>query len=73
MPRGNTSADYPYAIKAVDLMKNFVFATINMDKELYVEQPGANGHRQRTLRTVDIDICANGEPKKMRIVGKILN
>jgi hypothetical protein len=26
LPRGNTNADYPYALKATDLMKDFVFA-----------------------------------------------
>ena len=72
LPKGKTNADYPYAIKAVDLMKNFVFATLNMDQELYVEQAGANGHLQRTLKTLDIDVCANGQPGKLRVVGEIV-
>ena len=34
---GQTNADYPYAIKATDLMKNFVFATLDIAEGLYEE------------------------------------
>lgn len=47
---GTTNADYPYSIKATDLMKNFVFATLDMDESLYTEQTGRGGHRQRRLK-----------------------
>lgn len=50
LPKGQTNADYPYAIKATDLMKDFVFATLDMDETLYSEQTGAGGHRQRRLK-----------------------
>lgn len=49
-PRGTTNADYPYALKAEDLMKNFVFATLDMDESLYEEGSGRNGHLQRRLK-----------------------
>lgn len=47
---GVSNKDYPYAIKATDLMKNFVFATLDMDRSLYDEQGGTGGHRQRRLK-----------------------
>lgn len=50
LPKGQTNADYPYALKATDLMKNFVFATLDMDESLYQEQSGTGGHRQRRLK-----------------------
>jgi hypothetical protein len=50
LPKGNTNADYPYALKATDLMKDFVFATLDMDESLYTEQTGMGGHRQRRLK-----------------------
>jgi hypothetical protein len=47
---GGTNADYPYAIKARDLMQNFVFATLSVDPDLIEEMTGANGHLQRRLK-----------------------
>jgi hypothetical protein len=47
---GQTNADYPYAIKATDLMKNFVFATLDIAEGLYEETSGSQGHRQRRLK-----------------------
>jgi hypothetical protein len=47
---GTTNADYPYAIKATDLMRNFVFATLDIEEGLYDETTGAQGHSQRRLR-----------------------
>ena len=47
---GQTNADYPYSIKATDLMKNFVFATLDIPEGLYEETSGSQGHRQRRLK-----------------------
>ena len=47
---GLTSKDYPYAIKATDLMKNFVFATLVVEEGVYEETSGLQGHRQRRLK-----------------------
>ena len=47
---GATNADYPYSIKATDLMKNFVFATLDMEDGIYEETTGMGGHRKRRLR-----------------------
>ena len=48
-PSGTTNQDYPYAIKATDLMKNFVFATLDIADGVYEETTGIQGHRQRRL------------------------
>jgi hypothetical protein len=47
---GTTNKDYPYAIKATDLMRNFVFATLDVADGLVEETTGAQGHRQRRLK-----------------------
>jgi hypothetical protein len=47
---GTTNRDYPYAIKATDLMRNFVFATLDVEDGLVEETTGAQGHRQRRLK-----------------------
>lgn len=47
---GATGRDYPYAIKAKDLMQNFVFATLDIEENLYLESTGVGGHRQRKLK-----------------------
>lgn len=49
-PRGTTGADYPYAIKASDLMKNFIFAALDLDDSLFDTTSGQNGHTQRRLK-----------------------
>jgi hypothetical protein len=49
-PTGTTNRDYPYAIKASDLMQNFVFATLDIAEGVYEETAGAGGHRQRRLK-----------------------
>jgi hypothetical protein len=49
-PTGQTNADYPYAIKATDLMKDFVFATLDIAEGVYEETTGMQGHRQRRLK-----------------------
>ena len=48
-PRGTSGNDYPYAIKAADLMQDFVFATLIVDEGVYKETTGTGGHRQRRL------------------------
>lgn len=50
LPKGVSNADYPYAIKAKDLMKNFVFATLDMDETLFENRTSKGGHRQRRLK-----------------------
>lgn len=47
---GTTNKDYPYAIKATDLMKDFVFATLDIEEGVYEETTGLQGHRQRRLK-----------------------
>ena len=47
---GTTNKDYPYAIKATDLMKDFVFATLDIAEGVYEEITGLQGHRQRKLK-----------------------
>jgi hypothetical protein len=46
---GSSSNEYPYSIKATDLMKNFVFATLEVDPSLVEVQTGLGGHAQRRL------------------------
>jgi hypothetical protein len=48
--RGQSGSDYPYAIKATDLMKNFVFATLFIEDGLTEQKAGMNGHVQRRLK-----------------------
>ena len=55
---GTTGKDYPYAIKASDLMQDFVFATLDIAEGVYEETTGAGGHRQRRLK-VDAGTEAN--------------
>lgn len=49
-PSGTTNADYPYSIKATDLMKDFVFATLDIAEGVYEDTTGLQGHRQRRLK-----------------------
>jgi len=49
-PPGVTNADYPYAIKARDLMENFVYAALDVDSTLIQESTGEGGHKQRRLK-----------------------
>ena len=55
---GKMGSDYPYAIKATDLMQNFVFATLDIAEGLYEETTGTGGHRQRRLK-IDAGTAAN--------------
>jgi hypothetical protein len=50
LPKGTTNADYPYAIKARDLMQNFVYAALDLDETLFEERVGQGGHKQRRLK-----------------------
>jgi hypothetical protein len=56
--RGQSGSDYPYAIKATDLMKDFVFATLDIAEGVYEETTGMQGHRQRRLN-IDAGTAAN--------------
>ena len=49
-PKGTTNADYPYAIKARDLMQDFVYAALDADETLIEETTGQGGHKQRRLK-----------------------
>jgi hypothetical protein len=44
------SGGYPYQLKASDLDKNFVFATLDVDDSLIESITGAGGHPQRRLK-----------------------
>lgn len=48
--KGSTSSDYPYAIKSTDLMRNFVYATVDIADGLFEEVTGIGGHTQRRLK-----------------------
>jgi len=50
LPKGQTASDYPYAIKATDLMQNFVFAALDAHESLIESFPGQGGHTQRRLK-----------------------
>ena len=41
---------YPYQIRASDLDKNFVFATMDVDSSLIETTTGAGGHQKRRLK-----------------------
>jgi hypothetical protein len=49
-PKSNNGGDYPYAIKARDLMKNFVFSALDADDTLVDTITGQGGHPQRKLK-----------------------
>jgi hypothetical protein len=49
-PPGATNADYPYAIKARDLMEDFVYAALDVDDSLVEQKTGQGGHKQRRLK-----------------------
>jgi hypothetical protein len=50
--QGGTPANggYPYQIRASDLDKNFVFATLDADPSLVETSTGQGGHPQRRLK-----------------------
>jgi hypothetical protein len=47
---GTSGKDYPYSIKASDLDKNFVFATLEIAEGIYEETAGAGGYSRRRLK-----------------------
>jgi hypothetical protein len=54
---GNSSTGgYPYQIKAADLMRNFVFATLDVDESLIDQTPGQGGHTQRKLKIPTVPV-----------------
>jgi hypothetical protein len=48
--KGSTNADYPYAIKAQDLMRDFVYAALDADESLIETISGERGYPQRRLK-----------------------
>ena len=50
------SGGYPYALKGIDLDKNFVFATLDADPSLITTTTGAGGHQQRKLKIPAVPI-----------------
>ena len=49
-PANPISGGYPYQIRASDLDKNFVFATLDADASLIESITGTGGHTQRRLK-----------------------
>jgi hypothetical protein len=48
---GNSATGgYPYQIKSADLMRNFVFATLDVDESLTEQTTGQGGHPARRLK-----------------------
>jgi hypothetical protein len=56
---GTTNKDYPYAIKATDLMQDFVFATLDIADGIFEETTGLNGYIQRRLKIPAINNDGN--------------
>jgi hypothetical protein len=50
LPKGSTNADYPYSLKAADLMKDFVYAALDADETLLETTAGEKGYTQRRLK-----------------------
>lgn len=48
--RGQNASDYPYSIKATDLMKNFVYAALDADESLLEQTTGTGGYPARKLK-----------------------
>ena len=46
----SSSGGYPYQIKAADLDKNFVYATLEVDPTLIQEKAGQEGFTKRRLK-----------------------
>ena len=46
----STAGGYPYQIKAADLDKNFVYATLEIDSTLVEETSGQEGFTKRKLK-----------------------
>ena len=49
-PRGAKGTDYPYALSATDLMRNFIYAALDLDESLFEKVSGEKGHLQRRLK-----------------------
>jgi hypothetical protein len=46
----SATGGYPYQLRAQDLDKNFVFATLDADASLIENKTGPGGHTQRRLK-----------------------
>jgi hypothetical protein len=70
-PKGQTASDYPYALKAEDLMRNFVFAGLDADETLIEETTGKGGHRARKLAIPPVP--SSDEPVQLTAEGGSLS
>jgi hypothetical protein len=70
-PKGETGSDYPYAIKAADLMRNFVYAALDADETLVEETTGQGGHRSRKLAIPPVP--SSDEPVQLTAEGGSLS
>jgi hypothetical protein len=74
-PPNPSGGGYPVQIKAEDLDKNFVFATLIVSENWIEEKTGAGGHKQRELKLpASIDapslfIFENGDPAWLEAPG----
>jgi hypothetical protein len=50
LPKSVSGKGYPYAINAQDLMKNFVYAALDIPGNVVEEISGEGGYRQRRLK-----------------------
>jgi len=64
-----SAGGYPYQIRASDLDKNFVFATLDADESLIEITTGQGGHTQRRLR---IPAVPGGGTHVLGAVGGVL-
>jgi hypothetical protein len=70
-PKGETASDYPYALKAEDLMRNFVFAGLDADETLIEETTGKGGHKARKLAIPPVP--SGGDPVQLTAEGGSLS
>jgi hypothetical protein len=65
--KGSTNADYPYAIKAQDLMRDFVYAALDADESLIETISGERGYPQRRLKIPALP--SGSDPKSLQAQG----
>jgi hypothetical protein len=71
LPKGNTNADYPYSLKAADLMKDFVYAALDADESLVETVSGEKGYQQRRLKIPPVP--SGGDPVQLTAEGGSLS
>jgi hypothetical protein len=67
LPKGGTNADYPYSLKAADLMKDFVYAAMDADESLVETVSGEKGYQQRRLKIPPVP--SGGDPVQLTAEG----